>query len=120
MCGNFRLQSIEKIFFKSNLPTSHRSLVGMVTWVMLAGHWSVFGGAANFHHNLPMYDRFVVIHFNVGNLRDVGRLLVTFFTLPHNLLMFDRSLVSFVANTNHWQTKQPYGLILIKFCGKMA
>ena len=61
-----------------NLPTSDRSMVSSSTWLMLAGHWSVFGSAAEFHHNLPMFDRFVVIYFHTDNLCDVGRLLVTF------------------------------------------
>ena len=53
-------------------------MVSSSTWLMLAGHWSVFGSAAEFHHNLPMFDRFVVIYFHTDNLCDVGRLLVTF------------------------------------------
>ena len=44
----------------SNLPTSHRWMVSSSTCLMSAGVWSVFGSAADFHHNLPMFDRFVV------------------------------------------------------------
>ena len=79
----------------SNLPTSNRSMVSSSTWLMLAGLWSVFGSAAEFHHNLPMFDRFVVIYFHTDNLCDVGRLVVTKIQLPLNLLMFDRSMVGF-------------------------
>ena len=62
---------------------------------MLAGLWSVFGSAAEFHHNLPMFNRFVAIYFHVDNLCDVGRLVVTKIQLPLNLLMFYRSMVGF-------------------------
>ena len=79
----------------SNLPTSNRSMVSSSTWLMLAGLWSVFGSAAEFHHNLPMFNRFVVIYFHVDNLCDVGRLVVTKIQLPLNLLMYDRSMVGF-------------------------
>ena len=39
---------------------------------------SIFGSAAEFHHNLPMFDRFMVIYFHTDTLCDVGRLSVTF------------------------------------------
>ena len=45
---------------------------------MFSGHWSVFGSAAEFHFNLPMFDWFVVINFHTDNLVYVGRLLDTF------------------------------------------
>ena len=61
-----------------NLPTSDRSMVSSSTWMMLAGQWSVFGSEAEFHHNLPMFDRFVVIYFHADNLCGVSRLMVTF------------------------------------------